>query len=132
MRQVGGHRDHRDAGHVRGELGHVDGLAAADARDGLVAVGPQLLAERDRAVHRAVLDAEDLGRAEVKVGEHAVALPGADRDRDPALRDDPAVGEQRAEVRDRAPPHVDDERRGEYAGQQRHERPPSCVLCAAI
>ena len=30
--QAGRDRDHRDAGHVRGELGDVDGLAAADAR----------------------------------------------------------------------------------------------------
>ena len=106
-----------------GELGHVEGLAAADARDGLVGVGPQPLAQRDRAVHRAVLDPEDLGRSQVQVGEHAVALAGADRDGDPALRRDPPVGEQRAQVRDRAPPHVDDERRGEDAGQQRHGRP---------
>ena len=57
----------------------------------------------------------------IQVGEHAVALAGADRDGDPALGGDPPVGEQRAEVRDRARPHVDDERRGEHPGQL-HER----------
>jgi hypothetical protein len=119
--QVGSHRDHRDAGHVRGELGHVDGPAAADARDRLVGVGPEPLAQGDRAVHGAVRDPEHLGRAQVQVREHAVALARADRDGDPALGGDPPVGQQRAEVRDRARAHVDDERRGEDPGQL-HER----------
>ena len=102
---------------MRGELGHVDDLAAADARDRLVGVGPQPLAQRDRRVDAAVLDAEDLGRLHVEFGHHAVALTRADRDRDPAFGDDPAVRQQHAKIRDRAAPHVHDERRGEYAGQ---------------
>src|SRR6185437_12909406 len=93
---------------------------AADARDRLVGVGPQLFAQVDRSVDRAVLDPEHLGRAQVlrgQVREHAIALAGADRDGDPALGRDPLVGEQRAEARDRAAPHVDDERCGEDTGQ---------------
>ena len=76
-----------------------------------------MLTQADRGVDRAVLDAEHLGRTEIQVGQHAVALTGADRDGDPAPGRDALVGEQRAEARDRAPPHVNDERCGEDAGK---------------
>src|SRR6266516_3147032 len=48
VRKAGRHGDHRDARHVRGELGHVDGLAAADPGDRLVGTGSQFPAERGR------------------------------------------------------------------------------------
>ena len=105
--------------HVRGELGHVDGPAAADARHRLVGVGPQLLAQADRGVDGAVLDPEHLGRAdaEVRVGEHAVALTRARPRRRPgppvAIRRS-ASSAPRSATAPRA--HVDDERRGEAGG----------------
>ena len=86
-----------------------------------------MLTQADRGVDRAVLDAEHLGRTEIQVGQHAVALTGADRDGDPAPGRDALVGEQRAEARDRAPPHVNDERRGEDAGKLHG---PSVILPA--
>ena len=57
-------------------------------------------------------------------GDAVAVLAGPDRDRDPALGRDPAVGQQRPEVGDGTPAHVNGERRGKQAGQERHG-PPS-------
>ena len=124
MGEAGRDRDHRDASHMRRELGHVDGPAAADARHRLVGTGPQPLAKRDGTVMGAVRDAEHLGRVDLEIRHDAVALAWPDRDGHPSLGRDPPVGQQRAEAGDRARPDIDDERRGEHPGQQRHELPP--------
>ena len=125
MGEVGGHRHHRDARHAGGELGDVDGPAAADAGHRLVGGGPQRLAQADRGVHGGVLHPEHLGLADAETGGDVVAvLAGPERDRDPPLRRDPAVGQQRPEVGDGTAAHVDGERRGKQAGQKRHGPPP--------
>ena len=125
MAKAGGNGHHRDAGHVRGELGHVDGAAAADAGHRLVGTGPEPLAECHGGAMGAVGDPEDLGRTELELRRHFITLAGADRHRDPALGGDPPVRQQAAQAGDRAGPDLDDQRRGEHPGQERHEPPPS-------
>ena len=116
---------------LRGELGHVDGPAAADAGHRLVGGGPERLPRLTAVSMGGVLHPEDLGLVDAETGRDAIALlAGADRDRDPALRRDPAVGQQRPEVGDGTPPHVNGERRGKHAGQERHG-PPSLPMSAA-
>ena len=101
---------------MRGELGDIDGPAAADTGDRLVGAGPKPLAEGGRGGVRAVWHPEDLGRVDLQLGGDAVTLAGADRDGYPALSRDPAVSEQRAQASDGSRPDIDDERRGEHPG----------------
>jgi hypothetical protein len=124
VREVGGDRDHRDAGQRRRVLGRVDRLAAADADQRLVRPGAQVGAEVHRRVDGAAVDLEDVGQPEGRgdvLGDR-VALAAADRDRDPALGGDPAVGQQLAEGGDGPAPHVDGQGGREHPGQEGHAR----------
>ena len=130
MSEVRGHRNHGDAGHERGELGHVDGPAATDAGHRLVAPRPQPLAQVDGAVHGGCLDPEDLGLVELEAGgDPGAVLAGPYRDGDPALGRDPAVRQQRAEPGEGPVAHIHGDRHRQQPGEQRHIRRLAVTDC---
>src|ERR1700729_203065 len=100
MGQIGGDGHHRNAGHVRGELGDIDGLATANTGHRFVEAGPQVAAESRRRLVAAVGYVKDLRRADVQFGHDGLTLTGPDGDCYPAVDGDPAVSEQGAKTSD--------------------------------